>query len=59
MDNKVVIRKEGFNKDPSTVKFKFLEGSKEHSGFIVLFQKKYYALRLPIRVSSIMTRPAS
>lgn len=45
MDNKVVIRKEDFDKDPSTVKFKFLEEGKEHSGFIVLFQQKYYAYK--------------
>tara|TARA_B100000767_G_scaffold264728_1_gene279981 strand:+ start:761 stop:1099 length:339 start_codon:yes stop_codon:yes gene_type:complete len=55
MDNRVVIKKEDFIRDPSTVKFKFLEGGKEYPGFIALFDKKYYAYKnkcqhLPVEI---------
>ena len=45
MDNQIFIKKDCFNKDPSTVKFNFLENGQDQSGFIVFFDKKYYAYR--------------
>ena len=45
MDNQIFIQKDSFTQDPSTVKFTFLEGGKDYSGFVVLFEAKYYAYR--------------
>ena len=45
MDNQIFIQKDSFTKDPSTVKFVFLENGKNQSGFIVYFDAKYYAYR--------------
>ena len=45
MDNQIFIQKDSFTQDPSTVKFTFLEGGKDQSGFVVLFEAKYYAYR--------------
>jgi len=45
MGNQIFIQKDSFTKDPSTVKFIFLEDGKNQSGFIVLYNSKYYAYR--------------
>jgi nitrite reductase/ring-hydroxylating ferredoxin subunit len=45
MDNQIFIQKDSFTKDPSTVKFTFLEGGENQAGFIVYFNAKYYAYR--------------
>ena len=45
MVNQILIKKDSFTKDPSTVKFNFSEGGESKSGFIVFFEAKYYAYR--------------
>jgi len=45
MANQIFIRKDSFTKDPSTVKFIFLEDGESKSGFIVFFDAHYYAYR--------------
>jgi nitrite reductase/ring-hydroxylating ferredoxin subunit len=45
MGNQIFIEKDSFTKDPSTVKFTYLEDGKNQPGFIVLFNNKYYAYR--------------
>ena len=37
MVNQILIKKDSFTKDPSTVKFNFSEGGESKSGFIVFF----------------------
>ena len=43
MDNKISIQKDLFTKDPSTVKFTFLDNGDHQSGFIIFFNANYYA----------------
>ena len=45
MANQIFIEKDSFTKDSSTVKFTYLEDGKNQSGFIVLFDNKYYAYK--------------
>ena len=45
MANQIFIKKDSFTKDPSTVKFTFSECGENQSGFVVLFNTKYYAYR--------------
>ena len=45
MANQIIIKKDSFNKDPSTVKFKFKVAGENQSGFIILFDSKYYAYK--------------
>ena len=45
MVKQIFIKKDSFSKDPSTVKFTFLEYGEKQSGFVVFFDAKYYAYR--------------
>ena len=45
MADQIFIKKSRFTRDPSTVKFLFLESGQEQSGFAVLFAGKYYAYK--------------
>jgi len=45
MANQIFVKKDSFTKDPSTVKFTFSECGENQSGFVVLFNTKYYAYR--------------
>ena len=45
MVKQIFIKKDSFSKDPSTVKFTFSECGENQSGFVVLFNTKYYAYR--------------
>ena len=45
MAKQIFIKKDSFTKDPSTVKFTFLEYGEKQSGFVVFFNAKYYAYR--------------
>ncbi|MAS00416.1 MAG: Rieske (2Fe-2S) protein [Nitrosomonadales bacterium] len=45
MGKQIYIKKDSFNKDPSTVKFSFLENGQDQAGFIVFFKNKYYAYK--------------
>ncbi len=45
MGKPISIKKNRFKKDPSSVKFTFLENGIDHAGFIILFKNKYYAYK--------------
>jgi nitrite reductase/ring-hydroxylating ferredoxin subunit len=45
MADQIFIQKNSFTKDPSTVKFNFIEGGGNQSGFIIFFDGQYYAYK--------------